>query len=340
MNQFNREITQEEIKKLQELAQLARGDILKMTTLAGSGHPGGSMSSIDIFLTIYSFANISPERVDDPKRDRIVVSHGHTSPGLYACLARLGFIDLEEILVGFRKIDSPYEGHIERRIPGVEWTTGNLGQGLSAGCGFALASILHNLNYHTYVVMSDAEQAKGQVGEARRFARKYNLNNLTVLIDYNHYQISGRAEEVMPVNIKENYLSDGWKVIEISGHDFKQIYEAIKTALLDPANPYAVICNTVIGKGVSFMENQARYHGQALTEGELPWAMMELGIENNLYELKKKKEAPSPFPPPQGGGIKGGRFTNEKRCPCRLLTPVSPRFIPKQLTQEWSLAMS
>lgn len=290
MHRFNHTINQKEIVRLQDLARRCRGDIIKMTTIAGSGHPGGSMSSIDIYLTLYSFANISPKNFDNPNHDRIIVSHGHTSPGVYACLARLGFIDLKEVLLGFRKIDSPYEGHIERHIPGVEWSTGNLGQGLSAGCGFALAARLNNLNYHTYVIMSDAEQAKGQVGEARRFARKYNLNNLTAVIDYNHFQISGRTEDIMPVNIKENYLADGWQVLEVEGHDFYEIHQAIRKALSDTDNLYVIICNTLIGKGVSFMENQARYHGQALTEGELVWALMELGIENDVDELKKKKE--------------------------------------------------
>lgn len=290
MVRFLKEIKEEEIKKLKELARHCRGDILKMTTLAGSGHPGGSMSSIDIFLTLFYFANISPPNYDDPRRDRIIVSHGHTSPGVYSVLARLGFFEIKEVLLGFRDLRSPFEGHIERHIPGVEWTTGNLGQGLSAGCGFALAAVLKNLNYYTFVVMSDAEQAKGQVGEARRFVRKYNLTRLTVLIDYNHFQISGRTEEIMPVNIKKNYEADGWKTIEIDGHNHKEIFEAIKHSIKDDENPYAIICHTTIGKGVSFMENQAKYHGQALSEGELAWALMELDIENDLEELKKEKK--------------------------------------------------
>ncbi|MEO0106142.1 MAG: transketolase [candidate division WOR-3 bacterium] len=275
--------------ELRELSRLCRGDILKMTTIAGSGHPGGSLSSIDIYLTILYFANITPENYDSPQRDRVVVSHGHTSPGLYSALARLGFIDLEDLLVGFRRINSPFEGHIERHIPGVEWTTGNLGQGLSAGCGFALASKLKNLNYHTFVLMSDAEQAKGQVGEARRFAKKFGLNDITVLIDYNHFQISGRVEDVMPVNIKENYLADGWKVLEASGHNHKEIFEAVKRAISDRSSPYVIICETTIGKGVSFMENNAKYHGQALTREECKNALKELGIEDNIDILLKNK---------------------------------------------------
>ena len=301
---FDRKIAPQEIQELKNLARLCRGDIIKMTTIAGSGHPGGSMSSVDIYLTLYSFANITPNSSDDPDRDRIVISHGHTSPGLYACLARLGFINLAELLMGFRKIHSPFEGHIERHIPGVEWTTGNLGQGLSAGCGFALAAKLKNSNYHTYVVMSDAEQAKGQVGEARRFARKYNLNDLTLLVDFNRFQISGRTDDVMPVNIRDNYLADGWKVLEVSGHDFDEIHQAVRTALQDLNNPYVIICKTIMGKGVSFMENtekypgqslsQAKYHGQALNREECSRALKELNIPDDIEELKMKKNPGKP----------------------------------------------
>ncbi|MEO0128178.1 MAG: transketolase [candidate division WOR-3 bacterium] len=286
---FFSEINEQVWKELKELSRLCRGDILKMTTIAGSGHPGGSMSSIDIYLTLLYFANITPENYDSPQRDRVVVSHGHTSPGLYSALARLGFIDLEELLLGFRKIHSLFEGHIERHIPGVEWTTGNLGQGLSAGCGFALAAKLKNLDYHTFVVMSDAEQAKGQVSEARRFAKKFNLTDITVLIDYNHFQISGRVEDIMPVNIKENYLADGWKFIEVSGHNHKEIFEAVKKAISDRSSPYVIICETTIGKGVSFMENNAKYHGQALTREECKKALKELDIEDDIELLLKRE---------------------------------------------------
>ncbi len=282
---FFSEINEQVWKELKELSRLCRGDILKMTTIAGSGHPGGSMSSIDIYLTILYFANISPENYDALERDRIIVSHGHTSPGFYSALARLGFIDLNDLLVSFRRIHSPFEGHVEKHIPGIEWSTGNLGQGLSAGCGFALAARLKNLNYNTFVVMSDAEQAKGQVSEARRFAKKFGLNNISVLIDYNHFQISGRVEDIMPVNIKENYLADGWKVLEVSGHSHKEIFEAVKKAISDRTSPYVIICETTIGKGVSFMENNAKYHGQALTREECKNALKELGIEDDIDSL-------------------------------------------------------
>ena len=289
MDGFTRELTESEIADLKETARRCRGDIIKMTTLAGSGHPGGSMSSLDIFLTLFRYARISPETVRDPQRDRILVSHGHTSPGLYACLGRLGFIDLEDALVSFRKADSPYEGHLERHVPGVEWSSGNLGQGLSAGCGFALAARLTGGHYHTFVVMSDGEQAKGQVAEARRFGRKYGLNDLTVLIDRNHIQISGRTEDVMDVQIKENYLADGWRVLEVSGHDFRQLHGAVRTAIGDKDHPCAIVCETTIGKGVSFMEGRREYHGRCLTADECANALAELGIENDADELRARR---------------------------------------------------
>jgi len=290
MQGFNDGITHSEIKILHEDARLCRGDIIKMTTIAGSGHPGGSMSSIDIYLTLYRHARISPDTAHDIKRDRIIVSHGHTSPGLYACLARLGFINREDALCGFRKIESPYEGHVERNVPGVEWTTGNLGQGLSAGCGFALAAKLNGFDYQTFVVMSDGEQAKGQVAEARRFARKYGLNALTVIIDHNHIQISGRTEEVMPVNIKDTFLADGWRVLEISGHDFAEIHEAVRQAISDKDNPCVIIAETVIGKGVSFMENNREYHGRALNKEECDKALKELGVENDIDAISESRK--------------------------------------------------
>ena len=283
-------LTEEELEKLKELARLCKGDILEMTSLAGSGHPGGSFSSLDIYLVLYSCARVYPQDPDRPDRDRIVVSHGHTSPGVYSVLARLGFFSRDEAVATFRKAGSLFEGHVERVIPGVEWTTGNLGQGLSVGCGFALASRLTNTQYHVYVVMSDAEQAKGQVAEARRFAKKFGLTNITVIIDYNELQISGSVHEVMPVNIKGNYLSDGWEVVEVDGHDHQALYKAIRESLEKDA-PVAIIAHTVMGKGVSFMEGDEEYHGRALKEKEMAQAFKELELNNDRPRLLSIREA-------------------------------------------------
>ncbi len=283
-------LPQEEIERLSELSRLCKGDILKMTNIAGSGHPGGSISSLDIYLVVFSYARVFPHEPLREDRDRIVVSHGHTSPAVYAVLGRLGFFDLDEAIATFRKAGSIFEGHVERLIPGVEWSTGNLGQGLSAGCGFALAGRVRGLDYHTFVLMSDGEQVKGQVSEARKFARKFGLNNITVVIDYNNKQISGDFMSVMPMDIRANYEADGWKVLEVDGHDFAALYGAIKAAVEDESAPYAIIAHTVMGKGVSFMEHDEQFHGRALKEDEMERALSELRVENDRDRYRRIRE--------------------------------------------------
>ncbi len=275
-------IDQSEINRLSELARAARGDILTMTTLAGSGHPGGSMSSIDMYITLMQHARINPAKPQEPGRDRIVVSHGHTSPGVYAALGRSGFFPIDEAIAGFRHPATIFEGHIERTVPGVEWSSGNLGQGLSAGCAFALSARIHGNDAQVFVLMGDGEQQKGQIAEARRFAAKYALGNLTVLVDKNNLQISGSTSQVMPQHIKDNFASDGWQVLEINGHDIQQIAAALQTALRNENQPTAIIAETVMGKGVSFMENVEKYHGVALTPEQLAAALQELSLEMRL----------------------------------------------------------
>lgn len=277
----SKNISQEVLSKLEETAKQCRGDIMKMTTVAGSGHPGGSMSSIDIYTAVYSLADIP--------NDEIVVSHGHTSPGVYSILGRLGILDTEEILAFFRHISGPYEGHVESHLSGIVWSTGNLGQGLSAACGFAMAKKLKNDTSRVFALMSDAEQAKGQVAEGRRFASKFKLHNITVVIDDNNRQISGKVEDIMPINIKEDYLADGWKVLEVCGHDIKELYGAIHTANSDTSAPYAILGDTVMCKGASFIEGNEGYHGKALSMEELDKALKELGIENDTEKYIQKR---------------------------------------------------
>lgn len=282
------ELDEKSIELLIEKGKKARGDILTMTTLAGSGHPGGSMSSIDIYLMLYYCANVFPDKLEDFERDRIIASHGHTSPGLYSALGCFGFINMDEAVATFRKAGSIFEGHIERCVPGVEWTSGNLGQGLSAGCGFALASKVTGENFNVFVMMGDGEQQKGQLSEARRFAKKYKLNNLTAIVDFNKLQISGSTDSVMPQNIAENYSSDGWSVIEIDGHDHQEIYKALKKGINDNA-PTVIIAHTHMGKGVSFMEDKAEYHGKALTYEEYKKAIEELNVLDTFEKYKKMR---------------------------------------------------
>ncbi|MCK4506766.1 MAG: transketolase, partial [Candidatus Aegiribacteria sp.] len=201
-------------RNLEDFCRNARGDILRMTTLAGSGHPGGSMSSLEIFALLWSQANVDPCSPLKDGRDRIIVSHGHTSPAVYATLGRLGFFDLERAVSTFRKAGSPFEGHIERSVPGVELTTGNLGQGVSAAAGMALADRSRGIHNHVWAVTGDGEHQKGQIAEARRFIRAYGLNNITVVVDCNGLQICGRTDRVMYTDIASEYHADGWDVTE------------------------------------------------------------------------------------------------------------------------------
>ncbi len=283
-------LTAERIKKIKEQAIFARSAILHATTLAGSGHPGGSMSTIDIFLTLYEMLNIDPDIYRSPERDRIVVSNGHVSPGAYAALALNGFFSMEEFVSQFRLCGSIFEGHVERTVPGIEWGSGNLGQGLSAGCGFSLAAKIKGLPYNVFVMMGDGEQQKGQLSEARRFAAKYGLNNLTGIVDYNQLQISGDIKEVMPQDIKKNYISDGWHVLEINGHNISEIGEAVREAVsID--KPVMILAHTVMGKGVSFMENKEKYHGAALSEEQLTEALKELGCDNDPERYRQLRDS-------------------------------------------------
>lgn len=275
--------------ELEERARELRGAILTMTTLAASGHPGGSMSSLEIYLVLYHFANVDPARPRAEERDRIVISHGHTSPGVYCALADAGFFKLDDAVAHFRQAGSVFEGHVERSVPGVEWGTGNLGQGLSAGVGFALASRLTGAGFRTYVAMSDGEQHKGQVAEARRLAVKEGLTSLTAIVDLNGIQISGSTADVMPVDVAADFAADGWGVIECDGHDVRALYAAIASATADTERPVAVIARTVIGKGVSFMEGKAEFHGRGLTPEEYARAIAELGCEPTLEAARERR---------------------------------------------------
>ncbi len=282
-----------EIQAIQEQAKRARAAILTMTTLANSGHPGGSMSCIDILLTLYHSIRHNPKEPHWIERDRVVVSNGHISPAVYSALGLNSYFDLEDCIAEYRLAGSMFEGHIERYVPGVEWTTGNLGQGLSAGCGFALASRINKIPYNVFVLMGDGEQQKGQVSEARRFAVKYNLSNLTAVVDYNRLQISGNICDVMPQNIRHNWESDGWKVLEINGHDIEQIAGALHSAIHDN-KPVMILAHTVMGKDVPFMENQCKYHGAAISEEQYQEALNYLSSDFELSKYKnirkKKKE--------------------------------------------------
>ena len=275
---------------LEARANAARRDILTMTTVAGVGHPGGSMSTIDMLLATMERSNLRPDNHDAFSRDHIVVSHGHVSPAVYAALAQYGFIDRDAVLSTFRLAGSLYQGHIERYLPGVDWTTGNLGQGLAAACGFALALTKGGDSAHTvYVLCSDGEHAKGQVAEARHFAAHHGLDNLVVLIDRNGLQINGSVFDIMRVNIAQEYLAADWNVLEIDGHDPAAIRAALETASSTSRVPTCIVGSTVLGKGVSFMENDPAYHGSALKEGAYVQALAELGFGPDLDPVRRQR---------------------------------------------------
>ncbi|MBM4404364.1 MAG: transketolase, partial [Candidatus Cloacimonetes bacterium] len=271
---------------LEKQAVKARAAILHMTTLAQSGHPGGSMSAIDFILTLYRLMHHDPANPSLPERDRLVVSNGHISPAVYSALALNGYFDLDDAIAGYRKLGSIFPGHVERITPGVEWSSGNLGQGLSAACGIALAARINQLNYRVWTIMGDGEQQKGQISEARRFAIKYHLHNLAVIIDYNHLQIGGDIKAIMPQNIRRNWEADGWNVLEIQGHDLAQVYSSIRD-VKTTNKPTMILAHTNMGRGVPFMENQARYHGSPLSEAQLDDALKILGMTNRLDEYRR-----------------------------------------------------
>ncbi|MEW5794766.1 MAG: transketolase [Candidatus Zixiibacteriota bacterium] len=287
--------------KLSALTKHGRGDIIKMTSIAGSGHPGGSMSSLETYLTLYHFARVNPREPHADDRDRIIISHGHTSPGVYVALGYAGFYDVDLAIYGFRMAGSPFEGHVERGVPGVEWGTGNLGQGLAVGVGKAIYARLSGHKFHTYVVMGDGEQQKGQIGESRRHVVKYGLNDLTVVIDYNKRQISGAIDKILPQNIRGEWEADGWRVMEIDAHDLDQVYMALHHATHDHHAPHMILAHSIMGKGVSFMENDEAYHGAAVKPDRVVDALKELGVPHDdldTYQARRKQGPPAEFPPP------------------------------------------
>lgn len=270
-----------EIEMLKERACEIRKDIIRMLEQAGSGHPGGSLSAADIVAALYfKVLRIDPQDPRKPDRDRFILSKGHAAPVLYAALAQRGFFPREE-LPTLRKLGSRLQGHPDmKKLPGVEMSTGSLGQGLSAANGMALAGRLDKLDYRVYVLLGDGEIQEGQVWEAAMAAAHYKLDNLTAFLDHNRMQIDGPIEEVMsPEPVADKWRAFGWDVQVIDGHDTGQILKAVEKALAVKGRPSMIIAETVKGKGVSFMENQAGWHGVAPKPEESERALAELAGE-------------------------------------------------------------
>ena len=264
--------------QMKQTANEVRKGIVTAVYYAKSGHPGGSLSAADMFTYLYfEEMNVDPANPDAPDRDRFVLSKGHTAPGLYSALAHRGFFPVEDLKT-FRHLGSYLQGHpCMQHIPGVDMSAGSLGQGISVAVGMALSAKIRGKDYRTYTLLGDGEIQEGQVWEAAMFAGAKKLDNLVVIVDNNGLQIDGRIEDVnSPYPIDEKFKAFNFHVINIDGHDFTQIADALKEARETKGCPTAIIMKTTKGKGVSFMEDQAGWHGKAPNDEEYKIAMEDL----------------------------------------------------------------
>jgi transketolase len=288
------ELSSQQLQQLREMRVRCAKNILLCTSLAASGHPGGSLSSLDMLLVTYGCIKHDPNKPDMEERDRVVVSMGHISPGVYSTLAEYGYFTADEFLAGFRRTGSGFPGHVERIVPGVEWDTGNLGQGLSTAVGIAHGFKIQGRPNKVLVFMGDGEQQKGQISEAIRFANKYKLDNLIVVIDRNHLQICGSTEDIMPQSIRATYSTNNWDVKYLEdGHDCNAYFRALADAYTKPGGkPTVIVARTTMGKGISFMENLAKYHGSPLNRALLADALKELGVDNDVERFEALRARP------------------------------------------------
>lgn len=278
MNKLELQITANEVRK----------GIVTAVHSAKAGHPGGSLSAADIFTYLYfEEMNIDPKNPKKPDRDRFVLSKGHTAPALYGTLAEKGYFPVEDIK-GFRHIDSYLQGHPDMtKVPGVDMSTGSLGQGVCVAGGMALAAKLDNKDYRVYSVLGDGELEEGQVWEAAMFAPHYKLDNFTIFVDNNGLQIDGNITDVMnPTPIDKKFEAFGWNVIIADAHDFNELLDAINAAKACKGKPTAIIMKSVKGKNVSFMENQAAWHGSAPNDEQYAQAIAELDAK--IAELEAR----------------------------------------------------
>lgn len=274
-------------KALQLKAEKIRLHALEGIYNAASGHPGGSLSIADLLAYLYFYKmRVDPKNPADPSRDRFVLSKGHCAPALYGALALKGFFP-EEACKTLRKIDSFLQGHPDMKgTPGVDMSTGSLGQGISAACGMALAAKLDNADYRVYAILGDGELEEGQVWEAAMFAAHYKLDNLTAMVDFNGLQIDGKITDVMsPCPIDKKFEAFGFHVISIDGHDFDQIDKAFEEAERTKGKPTLILCHNIKGKGVSFMENEAGWHGNAPNQEQYEQAAAEITARIKTLEV-------------------------------------------------------
>ena len=269
---------EERINYLKHKAKEVRLNIVEMIYIAQSGHPGGALSAADFVTALYfDFLNIDPKNPHWPDRDRFILSKGHACPVWYACLAMRGFFPMKELKT-LRKFESILQGHPDmRKTPGVDMTTGSLGQGLSCGIGMALEGKMLKKDYTVYVVLGDGELNEGQIWEASESASKFSLDNLIVIVDKNRLQMDGFTDRVMPMEpIGKKFEAFNWKVMEIDGHDMALIVKTLEEAKEVKGKPVCIIANTIKGRGVSYMENVREWHGKAPTKEQYERAVWEL----------------------------------------------------------------
>ncbi|MGH7718142.1 MAG: transketolase [Gemmatimonadaceae bacterium] len=271
--------TEATIEELERVARTLRGHILRMIAAANSGHPGGSLSAVEIVTALYfgGLLRHDPEHPQWPDRDRFILSKGHGAPVLYAALAERGFFPVEELMT-LRQVNSRMQGHpVQGVTPGVEASTGSLGQGLSIGIGHAIAGRLDGKAYHTYVLLGDGECQEGQVWEATLTAGNYELDTLTAIVDFNRYQLDGAVEDINSLQpITDKLAAFKWHVIEVDGHDLSSVMDALERAREHRGRPTCIIAHTVKGKGVTFMENNNEFHGKAPTKEQLQVALSQV----------------------------------------------------------------
>ena len=286
-----------DIKELKKIANNIRISIIEQVYEAGSGHPGGALSIADIMAVLYfNQMNIDSKDEKSNLRDRLVLSKGHAVAALYGALAEKGYIEKEELKT-FRKLGSRLQGHPDmEKLPGLDMSTGSLGQGLSIANGMAIASKMDSLGCRIYCILGDGEIEEGQIWEAAMTANKYHLDNLCVILDFNGLQIDGTVEEVKALDcLRSKWESFGFNVISCNGNDIEMLISSFEQAKQTKGMPSIIIAETVKGKGVSFMENKAEWHGKAPNEEEYNRAMKELKleadkIEQNIHELPGKEE--------------------------------------------------
>jgi len=269
------------IVELEERARQLRLDSVEMIHRRGSGHPGGALSAAEIMAALFFHKlRLDPQQPDWPERDRFILSKGHASAILYAALGRLGFFPMEDIKE-WGSLECHLQGHPDRlKTPGVEMTSGILGHGVAIGAGLALAARMNDMSYRVYVLLGDGECQGGIVWEGVMTAAKYRLSNLTAIVDYNDVQLDGPVHEIMPMEpMADKWRACNWQVLEINGHDLRQVMEALDMAGETHHRPTVIIAHTTKGKGVSYMENQAKWHGIAPSEEEWVQAMAELTKE-------------------------------------------------------------